>query len=166
MQTQDQWLTDAHQKYSRKLLNYADTILHDFDASKDVVSETFIRLHKKGEIVGEYLAQWLHRVCRNVAISYIRRQSKYCYTGDNEKFDEEPSEDIPLSVEIEHSQEINRMMHCLNLITKKQQYMVRLRFFEGRSYQEISKITNQKLGNVAFTLHAAMKKLRDKMEGY
>jgi len=164
MKTRDQWLTDAYEKYYRKLHNYAEGFLTDLHAANDVVNETFIKLHKKGQIVDEYLPQWLHRVCKNVAINYIRKQQKYVFVDNDSKFDEEPAEETPLSEELEHAQEVQKMMKCLDLITKKQRDMVRLRYFKNHSYQEISVLTGQKLGNVAFTLHAAIKKLREKME--
>lgn len=158
------WISEAYIKYQNKLVCYADSIINDTHAANDVVSEVFIRLQKKGDVVKEYLPQWLHRVCKNISVDYINSSRRYVHTQDDETLGDEPVEDVYSYVAEEKAEDINKMMSCLNLITKKQQEMIRLRYFNNYSYQQISDKTGDKLGNVAFTLHAAIKKLREKME--
>ena len=57
-----------------------------------------------------------------------------------------------------------RLMELVKELPKNQQEVVRLRFHNHHSYQEISDITGLSVGNVGFLLNAAMRNLRSKME--
>ena len=42
------WVQTALDRYERPLLQYAISIVHSLDRARDVVQETFMRLHKLG----------------------------------------------------------------------------------------------------------------------
>jgi RNA polymerase sigma factor (sigma-70 family) len=49
-------------------------------------------------------------------------------------------------------------------LSPNQQEVLRLRFEEGFSYQEIAQVTGLSVTNVGFLLHAALKAIRLQME--
>lgn len=60
------WVQSALERFERPLLQYAMGIVHDLDRARDIVQDTFLRLHKQDQSVIEgYLSQWLFTVCRN-----------------------------------------------------------------------------------------------------
>jgi RNA polymerase sigma-70 factor (ECF subfamily) len=49
------------------------------------------------------------------------------------------------------------------LLPDSQQEVIRLRFQEGFSYKEISRITGFSVGNVGYLLHVGLKSLRGRL---
>ena len=67
--THADWVQDALIRYEGALVRYAMRITGDMETARDVVQDTFLRLcDADRDQVGEYLAPWLYRVCRNRAI--------------------------------------------------------------------------------------------------
>ena len=52
------------------------------------------------------------------------------------------------------------MLKLIGRLPHNQQEVVRLKFQNGFSYQEISRITSLSVSNVGFILHTAIKRLR------
>ena len=55
------------------------------------------------------------------------------------------------------------VLQLIGRLPHNQQEVVRLKFQNGFSYQEISRITSLSVGNVGFILHTALKALRSEM---
>ena len=54
------WIESALERFERPLLQYTVSIVHDLDRARDIVQETFLRLHKQDQSAIEgYLSQWL-----------------------------------------------------------------------------------------------------------
>jgi len=82
----------------------------------------------------------------------------------NTEFESRSSEDPSPAFEMERKERIARLMELVQELTPNQREVVRLRFQNFHSYQEISDITKLSVGNVGFILNAAMRSLREKME--
>jgi RNA polymerase sigma factor (sigma-70 family) len=55
------------------------------------------------------------------------------------------------------------VLKLIGRLPHNQQEVVRLKFQNGFSYQEISRITSLSVGNVGFILHTALKALRSEL---
>ena len=54
---------------SARLLQYAMSIVGEIERARDVVQETFMRLHnQEQEAIEGHLSQWLFTVCRNCSL--------------------------------------------------------------------------------------------------
>lgn len=62
----------------------------------------------------------------------------------------------------ERKETAGRLLDLLTLLPPNQREVVRLKFQNGLSYQEISGITGLSVGNVGFLLHTALKTLRQR----
>ena len=148
------WVQTALERYERPLIQYAMSIVQSLDRARDVVQETFMRLHKQEQAKIEgHLSQWLFTVCRNCALKSLKKEERYIYV-EAQEFEQKRCEKLTPS----------RVMELVRRLPKNQHEVVRLRFHGHHSYQEISEITGLSVGNVGFLLNAAMRNLRGLME--
>ena len=64
---------------------------------------------------------------------------------------------------LERAEQHEAVLRLVGKLTPNQQEVVRLKFQNGFSYQEISRITSLSVTNVGFILHTAIKSLRQEM---
>ena len=64
---------------------------------------------------------------------------------------------------LERAEQHAAVLQLIGRLPHNQQEVVRLKFQNGFSYQEISRITSLSVGNVGFILHTALKALRAEM---
>ena len=158
------WVQSALERYERPLLQYSISIVQSLDRARDVVQETFMRLHKQEqEAIEGHLSQWLFTVCRNCALKSLKKEERYIYV-EAQEFEQKRCENLTPSAELERKERTERVMELVKRLPKNQHEVVRLRFHGHHSYQEISEITGLSVGNVGFLLNAAMRNLRGMME--
>lgn len=162
--TKADWVHDVLRQYEGPLVRYAAQITGDLDRARDVVQDTFLRLcHVPQSKVEPYLAQWLFKVCRNRALDVLRKESRM-KTLDEAEMNSMPGAAPSPSAEMEQREASNEVLRLLGTLSKNQQEVVRLKFQNGLSYQEISDITNLTVSNVGVLIHTALKTLRQKMQ--
>jgi RNA polymerase sigma-70 factor (ECF subfamily) len=72
-----QWVIAALDQFEGRLLRYAQRLLGDLDEARDVVQFVFLRLcDERPEEIGERLAQWLYKVCRNRCVDVVRASGR------------------------------------------------------------------------------------------
>jgi RNA polymerase sigma-70 factor (ECF subfamily) len=162
--TQADWVHSALRQYEGPLIRYAAQITGDLDRARDVVQDTFIRLcaEQPGR-VEPHLAQWLFTVCRNRALDVRRKESRMKTLDDTEMNSQISTEPSP-SAALETREAAGEVQRLLGTLSENQQEVVRLKFQNGLSYQEISNITNLTVTNVGFLIHTAIKSLRQQMQ--
>lgn len=160
---QRQWIATALATYEERLLRYARRILRDEDRARDAVQETFLKLcHEDcGELNGR-LAQWLYTVCRNQSLDMLRKETRMSTAIEErppESMDQPPPEQA-----VDLRDESARVLAALDVLSDSQQECLRLKFEHGMSYRHIAQITGLSVSNVGVTIHAALKKLRLKLQ--
>ena len=154
----------ALRQYEGSLIRYAAQITGDLDRARDVVQDTFIRLcAEKQSRVEPHLAQWLFKVCRNRALDVRRKESRMKTLDETEMNSQVSTEPSP-SAALETREAAGEVERLLGTLSENQQEVVRLKFQNGLSYQEISAITNLTVTNVGFLIHTAIKSLRHRMQ--
>src|SRR5471030_2515000 len=158
------WVQTALERFERPLLQYSLSIVQDLDRARDIVQETFMRLHTQDQAAIEgHLSQWLFTVCRNCALKSLKKESRYVFV-ENEEFDHHRVENVSPLQAMARRETIERLMEHVKALPKNKQEVVRLRFLGNHSYHEISQITGLTEGNVGFILNAAMHQLRENLE--
>jgi len=151
----------AVEHYQAPLLRYATRLVGDPDRARDVVQDTFVRLLAQAPDTGiaDHLAEWLYTVCRNRALDVIRKE------GRMRQFEEGAVERVVAAeprpgAALEFAETQNAVLHLIDRLPRTQQEVVRLKFQNGFSYKEISRITALSVGNVGFLIHTAVQTLR------
>jgi RNA polymerase sigma-70 factor (ECF subfamily) len=158
------WVQAAVAEYEGRLLRYAAQITGDRERAADVVQDTFLKLCRQSrpELDG-HLAEWLYTVCRNRALDMHRREKRMrALTVEQEQGESSAEPDQTLAVE---QQDLAR--HVLQLVaglSENQQEVVRLKFQDGLSYREISRITQLSVSNVGYLIHTAIQRLRTQLD--
>ena len=57
----------------------------------------------------------------------------------------------------------SQVLATMSSLPPKQQEALRLKFQHGLSYKEISRVTEDSIGNVGWLIHAGLKSLREKL---
>ncbi len=158
------WVKAAVDRYSGPLTRYAVLITGDLDRARDVVQDTFLRLCNQNESrVREHLAEWLFAVCRNRALDVVRKENRMKPLEEQE-MQSRPSPEISPAQAAERRELNHRVLQMLAALPRNQQEVVRLKFQNGLSYEEISHVTRLTVTNVGFLIHTAIKNLRRRLQ--
>ena len=157
------WIRDVLEEYQAALTRYAMRITGDLEKARDVVQDTFLKLCRQepARIEG-HLAQWLYTVCRNRALDVKRRESRMTVLQEVDGFIAVDEAKSP-GQQVEIQEMVTQVLTALNQLTSNQQEVIRLKFQEGLSYREISRIIGLSTSNVGFLIHTGIKKLRQKI---
>jgi RNA polymerase sigma factor (sigma-70 family) len=175
------------ERYERPLIRYAQGIVGDLESARDVVQDTFIRYvritageeedtMKAAHVANEdaehpaqavppaldtsdtrHVEAWLFTVARNRALDYVRKHSRIIpMPAMEERRSEERGPDEVLA----SRDAAEWLLKLLDALTPNQREVIRLKFQNDLSYQEISGVTGLSVTNVGFLLHVGLKKLR------
>src|SRR4029453_15910988 len=102
------WVQSALERFERPLLQYALSIVQDIDRARDIVQETFMRLHnqEQKQIEG-HLSQWLLTVCRNCSLKSLKKEERYVYVEASE-FETKKVESFTPAMELERKERVKR----------------------------------------------------------
>lgn len=142
------------------LTRYAARWLGDPDRARDVVQDAFVKLMAQpaGAVDGHEV-EWLFTVCRNRALDVLRKESRMSHFEPGEAERVTAAEPRP-GRELEQAETHAALLELIGRLPANQQEVVRLKFQNGFSYKEISRITELSVGNVGFLIHTAVARLR------
>lgn len=151
----------AQREHEAALRRYATRLLHDAARASDVVQETLLALGRQPEAeldaLQPRLAAWLFTVCRRKALNVLRAE------GRLSPLDEAPPALAPEAdpaAALVRSEEHGHLLALVSRLPERQREVVRLRYQEGFTYQEISDITEHTVSHVGVLLHNALQALR------
>lgn len=142
------------------LLRYATRLLGDADRARDVVQDTFVRfMAQPPDVVNGHAVEWLFTVCRHRAVDILRKENRMSH------FEEGQVERLVApgprpGHQLEQAETQAEILRLIERLPRNQQEVVRLKFQNGFSYKEISRITELSVSNVGFLIHTAVARLR------
>lgn len=159
--THDLWVLEALNRFERPLTHYAHRLLGgDSERARDVVQDTFLRLCAQCEAdLDGRLAEWLFTVCRNRALDVLRKEGRMTRLGDDQVSTQLSPEPDPADC-AEQADSAQRALRMLDDLPPNQREVLRLKFQNGFSYREISRISGLSVTNVGFLIHTGLKTLR------
>jgi len=142
------------------LVRYATRLLGDPERARDVVQDTFVKLlGQPAAAVEGHAVEWLFTVCRNRAMDILRKEQRMKRFEDGEVERVKAADPRPGRA-LEQAEAHAAMLRLIDRLPANQQEVVRLKFQNGFSYKEISRITEHSVGNVGFLIHTAVARLR------
>jgi RNA polymerase sigma-70 factor (ECF subfamily) len=137
--------------------------LRDGEAARDVVQETFLKLcAATPESVQDHLAEWLFTVCRNKALDVLRKEQRMTRLREEQVHRCLSPDPGPFDV-VERRELAAKVIELLELLPPNQREVLSLKFQNGFSYQEISRISGHSVSNVGYLIHAGIKTLRSRL---
>jgi len=159
----ERWIISLVKRYERPLCSYAFSILRDLERARDAVQDTFLRLcGQTPEKLQGREAPWLFRVCRNRSLDILKKEKPVQPMSDPQEAalsstEKTPDETAALS---DHTRLLPRF---LNMLSKNQQEVIRLKFQQQLSYRDIAQCTRLSESNVGYLLHTGIQTLREQM---
>lgn len=154
----------AQADFEGPLTGYAAGLLGgDWDRARDVVQDTFIKLHRQdpASIQGR-LKSWLYTVCRNRSIDILRKENPMI-SSSGEVFNSINDSAPDPSRAMEDRERHSEVLAFLERLPENQREVIRLKFQGDLSYKEISDVTGLSVSNVGFLIHTGIKRLRSLM---
>ncbi len=152
-------LTVAYHNYEKKLKQYAFFKVSNRQNSEDLVQETFIKtwkyLLRGGNI--EVMKAFLYHVLNNLIVDEYRKRKTTSLDALIEK---------GIQPSVDHSE---RLLNCLDgkaalLLTQrlpeKYKKVIRMKYTQDLSLEEMSLITGQSKNSIAVQLHRGLEKLK------
>ena len=166
-----QAFADLMQRYKKPVYHMILKMIRNVDDAEDLTIEAFAKafknLHKfKKDFT---FSTWLFRIATNNTIDFIRKKRldtmslDTSYKDDNGDAVSIDVQDINLNPQEEaiKSQKIELVRIFVNKLPAKYQRLVKLRYFDELSYDEIAKELDAPLGTVKAQLHRARELLYD-----
>ena len=142
------------------LTRYAARLLGDPDRARDVVQDTFVKfMAQPAEEINGHAVEWLYTVCRHRALDVLRKEGRMKRFEDGQVERVTAAEPRPGRL-LEHAETQATILQMIDRLPPNQQEVVRLKFQNGFSYKEISRITTLSVSNVGFLIHTAVARLR------
>ena len=148
-------------RYQLPLYVYAFELVHDEQASLDIVQETFINAtrHLGGLREDAKFGSWLFGIAHQKCLQRWRRQGREAAALEELAAAPAESEDDPAELLVRAEQE-DAIMKLLNELPVAQRSVLLLHFIEGFSLEDIATVTGAALGTVKSRLHYAKKALK------
>jgi RNA polymerase sigma factor (sigma-70 family) len=148
-------------RFEIPLLQFATRITGDRERARDVVQETFVKLHNNGAFQKPEPATWLFTVCRNGALNVCRKERRMHYL-DEELIEARPGEQPMPFERLERQEAAGFLLGIVATLPFRQQEVLQLKFQNDLSYQQIAEITKTTANNVGVLIHTALKTLRQR----
>jgi RNA polymerase sigma-70 factor (ECF subfamily) len=168
-----QTLKDRHmfrvlvQRYQDALLRYIRRLgCNDPEIAKDILQESFIKVYSNlNDYDSEYaFSTWVYRITHNETVSYFRKQKNRPQSVKEESslylFDEIPA-DLDVAWESDLKLRGHAVANALKKLKARYRDVLILRFYEEKSYDEISTILRIPPGTVATYLARGKAELKD-----
>ncbi|MEN7548542.1 sigma-70 family RNA polymerase sigma factor [Rapidithrix thailandica] len=174
----DQALNGEEKAYAELMDKYRKSVYHmmlkmvrNVDDAEDLTIEAFAKAFKNlHKFKRDYtFSTWLFRVATNNCIDFIRKKKLDTYSinsefendeGDNISIDIKDKNLNPQEVAIK-LQKVEIVRKVVDLLPPKYRRLVKLRYFQELSYDEIAKEIEAPLGTVKAQLHRARELLYD-----
>lgn len=151
---------EVYQEHKYKLTSLVYHILKDHAATEDVVQETFRKLNIQDfDKIHDHINQWLYTVARNTAIKVYNKRGRFVPLDEN--YDQDMYDETPSVSEAMMSKELKKQLpKLMKVLTDKQKKVVRYKYYNDYSYEQIGKKLNISNGNVGFQLNFAINAMR------
>ncbi len=155
------------ERYEAKLSRYLERLgVGIREDREDILQNAFIKAYKNLNSFDPTLAfsSWMYRIAHNEAMSFFRskraRPSIVLDDEDRDFFAEMRDENSDTSEIAELRLSREELEKAFSKIAPLQRDVLTLRFFEDRSYAEMSDILEVPIGTVSTLLHRAKRALR------
>ena len=153
-------------RYSEKLARYVRRISNfDEEEIEDVLQDVFIKVYKNLNDFDQNLkfSSWIYRITHNQTISHHRAKNARPQTVEiDDILANRLRAEIDLAQEVENNELKQKISELLVTLKPIHREVLVLRFFEEKSYEEISDILKKPSGSVATLIFSAKKELKEK----
>ena len=163
------------ERYKKPVYHMILKMVRNVDDAEDLTIEAFAKAFKNLHRFKKdfTFSTWLFRIATNNSIDFIRKKRLETFSL-NTSFKDDSGEAVNIDVEDKNldpqeeaikSQKIELIQMFVTKLPAKYQRLVRLRYFQELSYEEIAQELNAPLGTVKAQLHRARELMYDLVKG-
>jgi RNA polymerase sigma-70 factor (ECF subfamily) len=163
------------QRYKKPVYHMILKMVRNVDDAEDLTIEAFAKAFRNlNKFKKDYtFSTWLFRIATNNSIDFIRKKRLETMSldtsfkddsGEAVKIDVEDNELNPMEETIK-TQKIELIRIFVDKLPPKYQRLVKLRYFDELSYEEIAKELEAPLGTIKAQLHRARELMYDLVKG-
>ncbi len=152
----------AYINFSDQIFRYIYFRIFDKDVAKDLTQETFYKVWDyiaKGNTI-ENMQAFLYRTAHNTLVNTIRNKKP---TISIDELTETIGFELVDTAQEESktkSQDIASILDSFKILNEKDAELMRLRYVDGLSIEEISDITRYSVSNISVKIHRLLEKLK------
>ena len=157
------------QRYEEPLFRYiVRQGARDRELARDILQEVFIKvyLHLNDYDASLPFSSWIYRIAHNETITHFRKEKNRPLVldkGDDDEFFGKLVDDLELS-RADGQYDVSDIQTVLERLEPRYRDILVLKFFEDKSYEEISDILQMPQGTVATLINRAKKKVKASLE--
>ncbi|BDD06082.1 RNA polymerase sigma factor [Aureibacter tunicatorum] len=166
---------DLMKRYRKPVYHMILKMIRNVDDAEDLTIEAFAKAFKNlHKFKKDYtFSTWLFRIATNNSIDFIRKKKLDTMSIDS-TFKDDNGDTVSIDVrdnnlnpqeEAIKSQKIELVQNFVTKLPPKYQRLVKLRYFDELSYDEIAKTLDAPLGTVKAQLHRARELMYDIVKG-
>ncbi|MDR2862772.1 MAG: sigma-70 family RNA polymerase sigma factor [Puniceicoccales bacterium] len=140
-----------------RMLQFATKLTGNFATAQDIVQDAFLRLHQHQATVAQPRA-WLFTTIRHLALNHRRKHARLTTFDPASEFNDADDSPAPAD-KIEHIEALFFLSLCLDQLPPNDRLIIKLKFEDNLSYDDIARQTGLTRTNVGFRLHTTLKKI-------
>jgi RNA polymerase sigma-70 factor (ECF subfamily) len=147
------------ERYQKKLLHYANSLIKDEDKAVDIVQNSFIKafINLNSFNIKHKFGSWIYRIVHNEALNLLKK-----YPGETPLLDDiDFKSDENIEENFIQGETKLQVEKCLKEIPLLYSEPLSLYYLEGKTYEEISDILRIPMGTVAVRINRAKKLMKN-----
>jgi RNA polymerase sigma-70 factor (ECF subfamily) len=161
----DNGIVEIIREYKDGLILFLNRYVHNIHIAEELAEDTFVRIvTKKPRYVAKYsFKTWLYTIGRNIAINYIKHESKISNKG-TEDLDRLSKDEETLEQSYLREEQKIMVHHALSKINSDYGTILYLKFFEDLTNEQIAKVTKKNKRQIENLIYQAKQSLRAELE--
>ncbi len=151
---------ELYDHFAEKIYRFTFFRVSHKEVAEDILSDTFVKAWQKINQInsGGALGGWLYQIAKNNIIDYYRLKKDLIPL--DELTDELPDAADPLDT-LNLGLQQKKVLDVLDQLTEEQQQVIRYKFFEDLSNEEIAYVLGKTEGAIRVIQHRAILKLKE-----
>ncbi|MBU1165253.1 RNA polymerase sigma factor [Patescibacteria group bacterium] len=155
-------------RYESKLRRYLYKFIHDLDDVDDLLQNTFLNayINLQSFNSSKKFSSWIYRIAHNLAINLIKKNKFTISIDENELLAFKLESKISVKKEFQNKELSDQLSKAINKLPEKYKVPFVLKYFEDRSYEEISDILRKPKNTVGTMISRAKDILKNELDQY
>ncbi len=157
---------ELYQATASKLLGMAIRILRSREVAEEVLQEAFFKIWERASDYNAGIASpmtWMATIVRNRTLDEARRRV-IRPTGDESELENIASSDEHPIAALERSEDVERLLRCLDGLEPEKKEIVRLAYLDGLSREALAARFGRPEGTIKTWLHRSLAQLKGCLE--
>jgi len=152
-----------YQQFSKKLINFACSIVKQEDAAFEIVDDVFIQIWKRRENICSinYLKVYLYKSVKNTSLNYLSKKAKENILEPFDFIDIQLHDDISPAQKLITSEIYEKIEDAINALPPRCKIIFKLIREDGLKYKEVAEILNIKENTVDAQMVIAVRKISE-----